>query len=136
MRGWGLLEALRHSRGLAVLLLAVFLLHPTLRVLAPKPSAVERALLADLGRSLCTPAGASDAHPVDRGAKHDPDHPLCGFACVMVAGCAPVLLPNLIVAGFLVGEDDPPSPVLLAPERSGLRLHPSDIGSRAPPARA
>lgn len=136
MAGRGLLETLRRGRGLAALLLAVFLLHPALNALASVPPAAERALLADLGQSLCTPSGHSDAQPGGQDTHHDPDCPLCGFACTMAGACAPALFPALAVAGLLFGDAGadvrtPPSPKL-----PGLRLHPSGIGSRAPPARA
>ena len=135
MAGRGFLEVLRRGRGLAALLLAVFLLHPALNVLAVPTAPGEQALLADLGKSICTPSGHSDAPPSGRDTHHDGDCLLCGFACTMAA-CAPALLPGIeaispAFAGERISVAAPRVPALAV-----LRLPPSDIGSRAPPASA
>lgn len=135
MAGRGFLEALRCGRGLPALLLAIFLLHPALNVFATAPSPEEQALLADLGKSLCAPSGHSDAQPAGQDTHHDGDCLLCGFACTM-ATCAPALLPALAAILPAFGDDRVATPAPRAPALAALRLHPSDIGSRAPPVRA
>lgn len=132
----GFLSALRRGRGPpALILLFGLFFHPVVNLLALGPSAAERALLADLGALICSPAGAAEGAPVPPQPHHDPDSLLCGFACTLAA-CSAASPPAVAAAPLF------PSATVLSlatPSRAtvrGLAIHPSDIGSRAPPVLA